>query len=76
MAIAAIAPWPLGLANILYGVVSILLSSWFVWLAVRVAQSRETDQAAMKAERALFKFSIVYLFALFGILVADRVLLP
>jgi protoheme IX farnesyltransferase len=76
MAVAAVAPWPLGLTNALYGVASVLLSGWFVWLAVRVAQSRETDQAAMKAERALFNFSILYLFALFGILVADRVLLP
>jgi heme o synthase len=29
----------------------------------------------MTAERALFKFSILYLFALFGALVADRMLL-
>jgi protoheme IX farnesyltransferase len=76
MAAAAIAPWPLGLANILYGISSILLSAWFVWLAARVGRSRDTDQAVMKAERALFKFSILYLFAIFGILVADRVLLP
>lgn len=76
MAVAAIAPWPLGLSNALYGVASILLSSWFVLLSVRVALSHETDQALMKPERTLFKFSIVYLFAIFGILVADRVLLP
>ncbi|WP_404710652.1 heme o synthase [Sphingomonas sp. MMS24-J13] len=75
MAAAAILPWPLGLTNILYGVASILLSGWFVLLAARVARSREADQAAMKAERALFKYSVLYLFAIFGILVADRVLL-
>jgi protoheme IX farnesyltransferase len=75
MAVAAIAPWPLGLSHALYGVASTLLSAWFVWLAVRVAKSTESDQAVMKAERALFKFSILYLFAIFGILVADRVLL-
>jgi protoheme IX farnesyltransferase len=75
MAAAAILPWPLGLTHILYGVGSILLSGWFVLLAARVARSREVDQAAMKAERALFKYSIIYLFAIFGILVADRVFL-
>jgi protoheme IX farnesyltransferase len=75
MAAAAIAPWPLGMTHALYGVASILLSAWFVWLAVRVAKSTESDQAVMRAERALFKFSILYLFAIFGILVADRVLL-
>ncbi len=75
MAVAAILPWPLGLTNMLYGVASILLSGWFVLLAVRVGRSRETDQAAMKAERALFKYSVLYLFAIFGALVADRVLL-
>jgi protoheme IX farnesyltransferase len=76
MAAAAILPWPLGLAHALYGGASILLSGWFVLLAGRVALSREADQAAMKPERALFKYSILYLFALFGILVADRILLP
>ena len=33
------------------------------------------DQAAMKPERQLFRFSILYLFVLFGALVADRLLL-
>jgi protoheme IX farnesyltransferase len=76
MALVAIAPWPLGLTNVLYGAGSILLSGWFVWLAAGVARSTETDQAAMKPERRLFKYSIVYLFAMFGLLVVDRILLP
>jgi len=76
MAVAAILPWPLGLTHALYGLASVLLSGWFVWLAWRVAASRVAEQAAMTAERALFKYSVVYLFVLFGILVADRVLLP
>jgi protoheme IX farnesyltransferase len=37
--------------------------------------STETDQALMKPERALFKFSILYLFVLFGALVVDRLVL-
>jgi len=76
MAAAAVAPWPLGLTGAIYGIAASLLTAWFVVLAVRVGMSRETDQALMKPERALFKFSILYLFALFGALVVDRLMLP
>ena len=72
MAVAAIAPWPLALTGAIYGIVASLLTAWFLLLAVRVAISRESDQALMKPERALFKFSILYLFILFGALVVDR----
>lgn len=75
MAVAAIAPWPLGLTGAIYGISASLLTAWFVALAVRVGISRESDQALMKPERALFKFSILYLFVLFGALVADRLVL-
>ena len=44
----------------------------FVLLALRVALSRETDPAAMIAERRLFAWSIAYLFILFGALVVDH----
>jgi protoheme IX farnesyltransferase len=75
MAAAAVAPWPLGLTGAIYGVTASLLTAWFTLLAARVAISRETDQALMKPERALFKFSILYLFVLFGALVVDRMVL-
>jgi protoheme IX farnesyltransferase len=75
MAAAAVAPWPLGLTGAIYGIAASLLTAWFVLLAVRVGLSRETDQALMKPERALFKFSILYLFVLFGALVVDRLML-
>jgi len=75
MAAAAVAPWPLGLTGAIYGIAASLLTAWFVLLAVRVGVSRETDQALMKPERALFKFSILYLFVLFGALVVDRLML-
>ncbi|WP_442679627.1 heme o synthase [Sphingomonas sp. ASY06-1R] len=75
MAIAAIAPWPLGKTGIIYGIAATLLTAWFVLLALRVAFNRETDQARMKPERALFRFSILYLFALFGALVVDKLVL-
>jgi len=75
MAAAAIAPWPLGLTGPIYGATASLLTAWFTILAAHVAISRETDQALMKPERALFKFSILYLFILFGALVVDRMVL-
>ena len=75
MAAAAIAPWPLGLTGAIYGLTAGLLTAWFVLLAVRVGMSRAADQARMKPERALFKFSILYLFVLFGALVVDRLVL-
>jgi protoheme IX farnesyltransferase len=72
MAIAAVAPWPLGLTGAIYGIVACLFTAVFAALAVRVGLSRETDQAAMKPERQLFAYSILYLFVLFGALVVDR----
>jgi protoheme IX farnesyltransferase len=72
MAAVAVAPWPMGLAGPLYGIAASLLTAAFVLLAARVAVSRETDQKRMKAERRLFGYSILYLFAVFGVLVVDR----
>jgi protoheme IX farnesyltransferase len=75
MALAAVAPWALGLTGAIYGVSALLLSLMFVALSARVALSRVEDQALMRDERRLFGFSILYLFAIFGALVADRMLL-
>ncbi len=75
MALAAIAPWPLGLTGAIYGVGASLLSALFLVLAARVGFSRESDPAKMKAERHLFAYSIGYLFVIFGLLVADKVLI-
>jgi protoheme IX farnesyltransferase len=71
MIAAAVAPWPLGLAGALYGVGAAALSLVFLLLALRVAMNKATDPAAMQPEKKLFAFSIVYLFAIFGVLVAD-----
>ncbi len=74
MAAAAVAPWAIGLAGAIYGIGASLLSAIFLALAVHVGFSRETEQARMKPERRLFAFSILYLFLVFGLLVADKVL--
>ena len=72
MAAAAVAPWPLGLSGMVYGVSAAVLSFVFLVLAARVAANRTTEPAAMDAEKHLFAYSVFYLFALFAVLVADR----
>ena len=75
MIVAAVAPWPLGLTGAIYGVSAVVLSALFLVLALCVLANDATDPAAMRPEKNLFAYSIVYLFALFGALVADRLLL-
>ena len=75
MGVAAVAPWPLGLAGALYGVVAAGLSLAFVALSFQVLANRATEPSGMKPEKRLFAFSILYLFILFGALVLDRWLL-
>ena len=72
MAAAAIAPWPLGLTGWLYGIAATVLSLVFVALTVPVLTNRSTDPKAMAPEKRLFGYSVLYLFALFTALVADR----
>lgn len=75
MAASAVAPWLLGLTGLIYGTTALVLSAVFLVLAARVAMSRETDPAHMKAERQMFAYSVLYLFAMFGALIADRMVL-
>jgi len=72
MAVAAVLPWPLGLSGAIYGIVSLGMTAWFGLLALRVATRATQPDDAMKPEKALFKFSILYLFVVFGALVIDR----
>ncbi|HEV2594948.1 MAG TPA: heme o synthase [Sphingomicrobium sp.] len=71
MAVAAVAPWPLGLSGAIYGVSASILSVVFLVLAARVVTNRSTDPAHMDAEKHLFAYSVFFLFALFAVLVAD-----
>jgi len=72
MAAAAVAPWPLGLAGPVYGIAAAALSLLFLALALQVLANRAVEPAAMKPEKRLFAFSILYLFGVFGALVLDR----
>ncbi len=69
---AAVAPWAMGLTGWVYGAASIALNAVFLLFALAVLANKATEPAAMKPEKRLFAFSILYLFALFGALVVDR----
>jgi protoheme IX farnesyltransferase len=67
----AITPVLIGMAGIVYGVVSAVLGAVFLYLAWkvrRITEGREADQAA----RQLFVFSILYLFLLFAVLLVEH----
>ena len=70
----AVAPWPLGGAGAVYGTAALALSLAFVAFSVPVGLRSSTEGDAMTPEKRLFKFSIIYLFALFAVLVVDRML--
>ena len=72
MAVAAIAPWPLGLTHALYGGVAVAATAWFGLLAAQVAFRATGEDDRMRPEKRLFAYSIAYLFILFGAVVADR----
>lgn len=68
MAPVAVAPTLLGFAGWIYGAAAILLSAIFFAAAVAVWRD-DTDRSAKRT----FGFSIFYLFALFALLIVDRV---
>ena len=72
MAAAAVAPWPLGLTGPIYGIAATALSLAFVALTIPVLTNRAAEPTGMAPEKRLFGFSVLYLFALFAALVADR----
>ncbi|MGI9355337.1 MAG: heme o synthase [Rhizobiaceae bacterium] len=70
LALVTMAPWALGFAGNLYGVLSALMGGAFVWFTFEVWHIAGTDKY-LTAEKRLFGFSIFYLFALFAVLLAD-----
>jgi protoheme IX farnesyltransferase len=66
-------PWFIGGTGAVYGISALVLSGLFLLLSLRVGLRRtEPEGDRMKPEKQLFAFSIIYLFALFAALVADR----
>ncbi len=72
MAVMAVAPWPLGLAGALYGIVAAIASGVFVALTAWVVVVAAPTPKLMKPERMLFVFSIGYILAMFAALVVDH----
>ena len=72
MAVAAIAPWPLGLTGAIYGWVALAATGWFALLATQVSVRSTGTDDRMRPEKRLFAYSIAYLFILFGAVVVDR----
>nr|WP_245701966.1 MULTISPECIES: heme o synthase [Thalassobaculum] len=69
LAVLGLAPWAMAATTAVYGVASIVLGGLFVLGAVQVLRAGADD---MKPAKLLFGYSILYLFALFGALLADH----
>jgi heme o synthase len=68
----AVAPWPLGYFDAVYGAASLILGAGMLVSAVDVYRRRERAES-LRATRKMFAFSILYLFALFATLLIEVV---
>jgi len=69
----SVVPWWIGGTGAIYGISAGVLSAVFLALSARVGLRRRAGpDDTMRPEKQLFAWSIIYLFALFGALVADR----
>ncbi|MCI5076770.1 heme o synthase [Oricola sp.] len=66
----AVAPWPLGFAGPAYGFTAVLLGANFLRHAVNVWRMPDGDATMIPAKK-LFGFSLVYLAALFTVMLAE-----
>jgi protoheme IX farnesyltransferase len=69
LVLVSLLPWALGLAGPLFGLAALALGGGFLAYAVRLWRDRSQRTATRT-----FRYSIVYLFALFGALVVDKAL--
>jgi heme o synthase len=72
----SLTPWLIGFSGLVYGLAAILLGCGFLASVCRVATDRQDpsgiSQTGDAPARAAFKYSILYLFALFAALAVDR----
>ncbi|AKM07454.1 heme o synthase [Pelagerythrobacter marensis] len=68
----ALAPWLIGGTGLIYGAAAAVLTVLFVLLSLPVAFRESQADDRMRPEKRLFGYSVLYLFALFAALVADR----
>jgi protoheme IX farnesyltransferase len=70
VAIVGVLPWTFGYAGAGYGVVAAVLGAGFVWYAWTVLAMRDDDRI-MKPAKALFAYSLLYLFGIFAAYLVD-----
>lgn len=72
----SLVPWIMGFSGLIYGISALLLGAGFLISAWRVAVDRQDASGVSLTKdapaRAAFKYSIVYLFVLFGAIAVDR----
>jgi heme o synthase len=74
MVAVAMAPFVLGETSWIYGAAAAILNIVFLVLAFAVFRNQASNVEGMKPEKRLFAFSILYLFALFALFAADRMI--
>jgi len=72
LAVAGALPWVLGYAGVAYGIAAAALGVGFVWYAWKVLLMQPADRV-MRPAKALFAYSLLYLFAIFAIYLADSI---
>jgi protoheme IX farnesyltransferase len=70
----SMSPWWIGGTGAIYGLSALVLSLAFLALSARVGLRTASEGDSMKPEKQLFGYSVIYLFALFTALVADRLI--
>ena len=71
----SLGPWLIGGTGAIYGISALALSLVFLALSAVVGLRRSGADDRMRPEKRLFAYSVLYLFALFTALVADRAML-
>ncbi|CAM5510443.1 protoheme IX farnesyltransferase [Aquamicrobium terrae] len=72
LAPVGVLPWYLGYVGAVYGAAAALLGAGFVWYSWKVLRMSDGDRA-MRPAKALFGYSLLYLFAIFAVYLADSV---
>ena len=72
VAVTGVLPWAFGFASIGYGAVSAALGAGFVWYSWKVLVMPDGD-SGMKPAKALFGYSLLYLFGIFAAFLADSI---
>ena len=68
--LVSLSPYYLGFSGIIYFYSSAILGAYFVYLAYKIFSSNDKNKTIYAPK--LFKFSILYLYLLFLILVIDK----